>query len=67
MTTRDKNTYDINQYRKMVENRKVYLSLIVPSYNEEQRLPVMLNETMEVYTVSCSISRREISATKSSL
>lgn len=48
MTTPDKSTYDLAQYRELVKDRKVDLSLIVPSYNEEERLPVMLQETLEV-------------------
>ena len=33
----------------------VYLSLIVPSYNEEERLPIMLDQTM-AYLLCASLS-----------
>jgi dolichyl-phosphate beta-glucosyltransferase len=43
---------DPNNNRKMSfpaikESSSVYLSVIVPAYNEEERMPIMLKETLE--------------------
>lgn len=54
------------EYMSGVAPQKVDVSLVVPAYNEEKRLPVMLKETIEVslcfflntLTFIKSISRR---------
>lgn len=36
------------EYMSLNSMKKISLSLVVPAYNEEQRLPVMLTETINV-------------------
>ena len=38
------------EYMSKVAPQKVDVSLVVPAYNEEARLPIMLKETIEVRT-----------------
>ena len=43
-------TVDYATYRSKSKelNKGVEISLVVPAYNEEKRLPTMLNKTLEV-------------------
>ena len=33
------------------ESKSIEISIVVPAYNEEKRLPLMLPETIEVYVI----------------
>lgn len=59
VTTIDGKSYNAAEYREFVKDRKVELSLVVPSYNEEKRLPVMLKETVEVRSDVISVPQGE--------
>lgn len=37
----------LSEHLQKGSNNKIDLSLVVPSYNEQQRLPIMLNESIE--------------------
>lgn len=41
-----KKSFPVANYYKETEIEKVYLSVVVPAYNEEKRLPVMLDEAL---------------------
>lgn len=36
------------QYISSNASKNIVISLVVPAYNEEKRLPIMLNETIDV-------------------
>jgi len=42
-----RNSSERIQFPSLHDSPSLYLSVIVPSYNEEERLPIMLNETIE--------------------
>ena len=45
----DPSTHTVHKFPSLLENEKATkkLSVIVPAYNEEERLPIMLDETFE--------------------
>jgi cellulose synthase/poly-beta-1,6-N-acetylglucosamine synthase-like glycosyltransferase len=45
--TKNRNIFPILGANESNTNGEVYLSLVIPSYNEEKRLPPMLTETIE--------------------
>ena len=40
------NKFGLADHLACKKNEKIELSLVVPSYNEEERLPIMLDETV---------------------
>eukprot|EP01103_Thecamoeba_quadrilineata_P018067 TRINITY_DN668_c0_g1_i2.p1 TRINITY_DN668_c0_g1~~TRINITY_DN668_c0_g1_i2.p1 ORF type:complete len:150 (-),score=24.41 TRINITY_DN668_c0_g1_i2:69-518(-) len=42
----DPTTSTTNQFPSVLEHPSVYLSVIIPAYNERERLPVMLQEAL---------------------
>lgn len=53
-----KNINDPKKFPSVFDPPELYLSLIVPAYNEEKRLPSMLEETVE-YLTSRQVNDRE--------
>jgi len=45
---RKNKTVSIHDYIKEEKNKNIYLSVVIPAYNEEKRLPIMLKETLNV-------------------